>query len=62
MKPLAIGMPLGAYGPVRYTSSGTKMSFPCASTGPAAGPTASAAINSPINVFVVFMCSSSVTG
>jgi hypothetical protein len=36
--------------------------LPCASAGPAAGPTASAAINSPINVFVVFMRSSSVTG
>src|SRR5438874_10773699 len=43
-------MPLGANGPVRYTSSGMKISFACpetgigASTGPAATSTASSAI------------------
>src|SRR5262245_2669683 len=53
-----MGMPLGAYGPVRYTSSGTNTSLPWASAAPAPSPPTSTAIDTPINHLLMFMLSS----
>src|SRR5688572_17745888 len=54
-----MGIPLGAYGPVRYTSSGMKMSLPWAATddGPTAGAAATNIARAAIASVLTLMCS-----
>src|SRR5215813_3703058 len=54
-----MGMPLGAYGPVRYTSSGMNSSLPWASAIPASGAPTSAVTTKPTRTFLPLIRSSS---
>src|SRR5215831_12991467 len=50
-----MGMPLGANGPVRYTSSGMKISFACANTRFAIGAATRATMSVPTSHLLTFM-------
>src|SRR5262245_3937477 len=50
-----MGVPLGANGPVRYTSSGMKISFACANTPVASGAATRATMSAPTSHLLTFM-------